>query len=347
MDGKKLLSRDEFREGVFARDNRKCVICGSVGELDAHHILERRLFSDGGYRINNGASLCHAHHLEAEMTTLTVEAIREAIGITEAQKIIPEHLYADEVYDKWANSILPSGERMRGELFDDPNVQKILAQGNILSLFVKYVKYPRTYHLPWSPGITDDDRVIKSAEQFEGKRVIVTAKLDGENSSLYGDYIHARSRADKKHWSKSWVKNLHASIKGDIPEGWRICGENLFAKHSIKYSGLESYFYAFSIWNDKNRCLDWDDTLEWFDLFNLVPVPVLYDGLWDESLIRDIHRPVRDGNECEGYVVRLADGFHYRDFRSSVAKFVRAGHITSENHWFHGRASEQNELRAQ
>jgi len=43
-----LLTRDEFREAVFARDHHRCVICRNEGK-DAHHILERRLFDDGGY----------------------------------------------------------------------------------------------------------------------------------------------------------------------------------------------------------------------------------------------------------------------------------------------------------
>jgi hypothetical protein len=38
----RLLTRDEFREGVFERDNHKCVICGATAQ-DAHHILERRI----------------------------------------------------------------------------------------------------------------------------------------------------------------------------------------------------------------------------------------------------------------------------------------------------------------
>jgi len=34
----KLLTRDEFREGVFKRDNYKCVVCGAPAK-DAHHII--------------------------------------------------------------------------------------------------------------------------------------------------------------------------------------------------------------------------------------------------------------------------------------------------------------------
>ena len=98
----KLLTRTEFREGVFARDDHHCVICRTAGQ-DAHHILERRLFCDpaelGGYFLGNGATLCAAHHIQAEETVLSCEQVREAAGIK--QVILPSHLYDDVRYDKW------------------------------------------------------------------------------------------------------------------------------------------------------------------------------------------------------------------------------------------------------
>src|SRR6188472_4375916 len=117
-----LLSRDTFREAVFARDNYKCVICGLAAQ-DAHHIMERRLFDDGGYYINNGASLCGKHHIEAEQTILTTEAIRDASKIQ--KRILPDHLYPDYEYDKWGNIVNANGTRIKGELFFDESVQKI------------------------------------------------------------------------------------------------------------------------------------------------------------------------------------------------------------------------------
>ena len=98
-----LLTRDAFREGIFTRDRHKCVICGAPA-VDAHHIVERRLFSDGGYYLNNGASLCEKHHLGAEMTILDTQTIREAAQI--GQIVLPEHLYSESEYDKWGNEIL-------------------------------------------------------------------------------------------------------------------------------------------------------------------------------------------------------------------------------------------------
>lgn len=335
-----LLSRDKFRESVFERDNHKCVFCKNPA-VDAHHIIERRLFSDGGYYIDNGASVCEEHHLACERTDLSVEEVREACGIT--KKILPEHFYHDEIYDKWGNIVLPSGARTKGELFFDESVQKIIK--NHLCLFTDYVKYPRTYHLPWSENMNDDDRMIGDSQKlFENKQIVVTEKLDGENTTMYSDYIHARSVDGRNHESRNWVKNFWSQIAHDIPKGWRICGENMFAVHSIKYNELESYFYGFSIWNEKNECLSWDDTVEWFNLLNIKPVPVLYKGIYDEQLVKSLYNK-NSWETSEGYVLRNANKFSYSQFRYSVGKFVRKDHIQTVKHWMHGQAIERNLLK--
>ena len=165
-----LLTRDRFREGVFARDGHKCVICGAPGK-DAHHILERRLWPDGGYYLANGATLCADCHLKAEGTALSVEEVREAAKITHFP--LPEHLYTDQIYDKWGNPVLPDGHRLRGELFGDESVQKVLRQYiDVDSVFRAWVKYPRTYHLPWSPGATKDDRTLPDVSHFATPRAM-------------------------------------------------------------------------------------------------------------------------------------------------------------------------------
>ena len=195
-----LLTRDEFREAVFKRDNHKCIICGNSAQ-DAHHIMERRLFQDGGYYVDNGASLCGDCHIAAEQTLLTVETIRDILHIT--KPILPDDYYHDVVYDKWGNIILPNGTRLRGELFNDLSVHKAIAP--VLSLFTKYVKYPRTLHLPWSYG-TSDDKFLKDTLNFDDEEVVVTEKLDGENTTLYNDYIHARSLEYDSHQSRNLIK---------------------------------------------------------------------------------------------------------------------------------------------
>lgn len=199
----------------------------------------------------------------------------------------------------------------------------------------QYVKYPRTPHLPWSPGWSSDDMVLNTTEHFIGKDVVVTTKMDGETTTMYWNYIHARSIDSKNHPSRNWIRRLHASIAYNIPSGFRICGENLYAKHSIAYNNLESYFLLFSIW-DENRCLSWDETLEYAALFGLHTVPVIFSGIWDEELVKNLYQPARDGDPCEGYVVRVIDSFRYDEFNKSVAKYVRGNHVTTDDHWMHG-----------
>lgn len=339
----KLLTQDEFRSSVFARDNHTCVVCGEPAH-EAHHIMERRLWPDGGYYLENGASVCAQHHLACEMTHLSVEDVRAACGITHV--VLPPHLYADQHYDTWGNPILSNGQRLKGELFYDASVQKVLERGGVLDRFTHWVKYPRTHHIPWSPGIQSADRVIESMATFEGQRVIVTEKKDGENTTLYCDHMHARSVESGSHRSRSWVKNFWSGMRADIPPGWRVCGENLFARHAILYTDLESYFLGFSVWNETNICLAWDETLEWFELLGVSPVPLLYDGIYNAQAIRELYHEDKDWVAREGYVLRVAASFPHGEFRKKVAKFVRAGHVQTVQHWLYGRESlARNALR--
>ena len=331
MKQKTLLSRDEFRESVFERDHHLCVMCGKPA-ADAHHILERRLFSDGGYYLDNGASLCEKHHILAEQTKLSCDDIRYAAGITSV--VLPDHLYDDLMYDKWGNIILPNSLRLRGELFYDESVQKVLGDGGFLTgTFAKHVKYPRTYHLPWST-LLKDDRMLPNDDHFVGKRVIVTLKMDGENTTMYNDKIHARSIDSGSHESRNWVKGLWSKISWMLDDNMRICGENLYAVHSMKYAELPSYFMMFSMWID-DTCLSWEETVEYAKILGLETVPVIYDGPYDRDAIIEAFSKYEESNE--GYVVRLADSFKYGEFRRSIAKFVRSKFRqainNSHGHW--------------
>lgn len=337
----KLLTRDQFREGVFKRDGHKCVFCDKPAQ-DAHHILERRLWPDGGYYLENGASVCGEHHMACEMTTISVEDVRHAAGITRIH--VPDQFYPDHIYDKWGNPILEDGRRGKGELFYDESVQKVLGQGGVLDLFTDYVKYGRTFHLPNSPGIHDDDKALKDYSNFEGKRVIITMKMDGENTTGYSDgHIHARSIDSRGGEDRAWVKNMLSNILYSLPDRWRVCGENLWAEHSIHYHNLPSYFLGFSLWDERSVCLSWDDTQEYFEVLGISSVPVLFDGIFS---MKDLETCINGlDTECdEGIVIRVADAFPYPKFKSSIAKWVRAGHVTTAKHWRAGRAFTSNEL---
>ena len=208
------------------------------------------------------------------------------------------------------------------------------------------MKYPRTMHLPWSRGYTDDDKILRNTDHFTGHEVVITEKMDGENTTMYPDFIHARSLDSKDHPSRHYVKTLHGGIKYLIPAGYRLCGENVYAKHSLSYSALPSYFMLFSVWNELNVCLSWDETEEWAERLGLVTVPVLYRGIWDEEAAKACYtKRSCCGGEQEGYVVRLASAIAYDDFKHSAAKYVRKNHVQTNEHWL-SKPVEANHLAA-
>jgi ATP-dependent RNA circularization protein (DNA/RNA ligase family) len=205
-----------------------------------------------------------------------------------------------------------------------------------------YTKYPSTPHLPFSPGMQRDDTRISSLNSLEGREVVITEKMDGENTTMYADHIHARSVDSRHHPSRDWVKNFWNSLRMDIPNNFRLCGENVYARHSVSYNSLETYFYGFSVWDD-HRCLSWDDTLEFFELLGITPVPVIYRGVFDVKAVEQIANNF-DVENKEGFVVRVAEDFSYNQFDTHVAKWVRAGHVQTDKHWMHGQV-KPNQLK--
>jgi hypothetical protein len=98
-----LLSREEFKEQVFARDKHKCVLCGKEA-VDAHHIMDRKLFDDGGYYLDNGASVCSDCHIDVEENLILPSKLREICNITNI--ILPSNLDSSKEYDKWGNEVV-------------------------------------------------------------------------------------------------------------------------------------------------------------------------------------------------------------------------------------------------
>lgn len=196
--------------------------------------------------------------------------------------------------------------------------------------------YPRTVHVPWSPGVGSDDVRVGDLEGLRGREVVVTEKMDGENTTLYRDGLHARSLDSGHHPSRAWVKALQGRIGALIPDGTRVCGENLYARHSIAYEDLESWFYGFSVW-DGERCLGWDETVRTLRGLG-IPVPrVLWRGVFDERALRAL---ALDPARQEGYVVRTVEGFVREEFGRRLAKWVRPHHVQTDTHWMHAAVVE-------
>jgi hypothetical protein len=200
-------------------------------------------------------------------------------------------------------------------------------------------KYPRTSHLFFSPGSTNDDRIADSAESLIGIDIVITEKLDGENTGMTKGGVYARSHGayTTSNWSRE-VRQIQQRISSDLSEDVFLFGENMEGIHSIEYSNLESYFYIFGV-RDNNIWISWDEVEEYAYLLDLPTVPVLFKGIVNsekelqkltESLV---NQNSKLGGLIEGVVVRNAEMFHNDDFSSNVMKWVRSGHVQTSDHW--------------
>ena len=122
---KTLLSRQEFKQQVFAKTGNSCAFCDQPA-VDAHHILDRKLREDGGYYIDNGCAVCEIHHLRCETGEINVADVRKA---SFSNHLIPSLLYSDIDYDKWGN-VFYKQMIVPGALWDE-SIRKTVINKNI------------------------------------------------------------------------------------------------------------------------------------------------------------------------------------------------------------------------
>jgi hypothetical protein len=210
-------------------------------------------------------------------------------------------------------------------------------------------KYGRTYHYPFSPGTTSDDRINhdywKNLEQIQN--LVHTEKLDGENTCISKIGVFARSHATPTR--HPWANHLQEKwnwLKRDLGE-LEIFGENLYAIHSIEYQKLEQHFFVFGV-REKDQWLSWEETKFYAALLDFPTVPELsfekaeIEKNYENELLKlttksstfqsaDAHT----GEPCqmEGIVSRNAAGFPVHAFKENVFKYVRKNHVKTDEHW--------------
>lgn len=211
-------------------------------------------------------------------------------------------------------------------------------------------KYPRTYHVPFSPGTSSDDRKL-TQEQFEewflNTPLVISEKMDGENTMFSKLDVYSRSHAapTRHPWSRNlWDTNgLFWKVKDKIGEDEYVYGENLYGEHSIHYDSLRSYFHMFAARNNE-YWYSWDDVELMADILQVPTVPVLFKGVINteqemRELIDDImSKPSTYGIEKEGVVIRHAESFPVEIdgesvFHKNVCKWVRPHHVQTGEHW--------------
>lgn len=208
----------------------------------------------------------------------------------------------------------------------------------------KTTKYPRTYHLPFSEGLQNDDRKVEDDwwEHLKDKTLVLSEKLDGENQSVYRSGVYARSHSapTTNPWSRNMTENggIYDQVKNMLGEDEGIYGENLYGVHSIEYNKLPSYYFVFAVRNSE-KWYSWKEVEEMASILNLPTVPVLemrkFNSVKDlEDTIKfHMTKGSKYGDTIEGVVVRNIDDFPLEDFSKNVVKYVRKNHVQTDEHW--------------
>lgn len=211
-------------------------------------------------------------------------------------------------------------------------------------------KYERTYHFPFSPGQTSDDKVQLDYWQFvsQMKSVVLTEKLDGENNCLsrYGVFARSHAAPTISPWTAR-PRQRWAQIRHDLGE-LEIFGENLYAVHSIEYKRLEDYFFVFGT-RYLDQWLCWEEVCFCANALDLPVVPVLSisgppesdqalrNGILDiadaESRFGSVDAQTGADCSCEGIVLRDSDGFPAGELATHVMKYVRKDHVQTSAHF--------------
>jgi len=211
-------------------------------------------------------------------------------------------------------------------------------------------KYGRTYHYPFSPGTTSDDRINYeyASDLAQIRELIHTEKLDGENNCLsrYGVFARSHAAPTTSPWTTT-IRQRWELIRHDL-EDLEIFGENLFAVHSIRYERLEEHFFVFAV-REHDVWLSWEETQFYARLLDFPTVPELGKAvapLHANTIEADIRLfanqasrlgsvDAHTGKPCtmEGVVSRDAGSYSTAEFPHRVFKYVRKGHVQTDEHW--------------
>lgn len=210
-------------------------------------------------------------------------------------------------------------------------------------------KYGRTYHYPFSPGTTSDDRInhdywqdVKAIDT-----IIHTEKLDGENNCLsrYGVFARSHAAPTTSAWTQA-IRQRWELIKNDLGDV-EIFGENLYAIHSIEYRKLEHHYYVFAV-RIQDTWLSWEEVKFYAAMYDFPTVPELKVVQPEEelsfrqevltlvaqpSLLESYDTVTEKACTCEGVVSRNAAEYRMDDFAHHVFKYVRKGHVKTDEHW--------------
>ena len=235
-------------------------------------------------------------------------------------------------------------------------------------------KYPNSPYMDFSPGKDNADKTTNAYLDIIKSSFVITEKLDDNNAPLSKKGVHQKSDVINTTSNAFATKtyDLWNRIYNDIDDGIIICGGNMYAVHSIEYTGLTSHYYIFGIFDENtNTWLSWSDTEYYANYLNIPTVPVLYrhdkhihfshdmlikvinelmsvpsklsddrfrlvksPSIYDSSIVlNDKLNTNLYQTPKEGIVLRNDDSFLHENFNANLVKYVRAHHVQTDKHW--------------
>jgi hypothetical protein len=177
--------------------------------------------------------------------------------------------------------------------------------------------------------------------------IVHTEKLDGENNCLnrYGVFARSHAAPTVSPWTKT-LRDKWEILKNDLGD-LEIFGENLYAIHSIEYGAIDQHYFVLGV-RVGAEWLSWEEVKFYAAAFDFPVVPELrvskptIEPVLREEVVALAKEQsefksfdIVSGKPCsrEGVVSRCAESFHEDDFAKHVLKYVRKGHVKTDQHW--------------
>ena len=209
-----------------------------------------------------------------------------------------------------------------------------------------FFKFPTTPHLTvLGNGTVRDDKVFTKNERdaFLDHELIVEEKIDGANVGISFDNsgdIHVQNRGDflLKPYQGQWKKLdewlfFNQDVFFDVLENQYILfGEWCFARHSVRYESLPSWFLGFDIYDKTNKqFLSCEGRNGVFRRMKISQTPMLGRGRFSLQELKLFFRTSRfSSSNSEGIYLRYDQG----KWLGERAKLVRPEFVQAiEIHW--------------
>lgn len=158
-------------------------------------------------------------------------------------------------------------------------------------------KYPRTPHLEGSRLQAGDfDLSQVKFSEIAGKQLVVEEKIDGANCGIgfdslgnlrlqsRGHYLIGGPREQQFALFKQWTNEHAKSLYDCLGDRYLMYGEWMFAKHTLFYNRLPSYFLEFDVFDTlEDLFLCTDQRRKLLSSLPINSVPVRHEGTLESA----------------------------------------------------------------